>query len=78
MDKLKEFITKNKKIVIPVVIVVLLLFAVGIYAIVELGTNPGAVSYTHLDVYKRQLLYTPSTSRPTWKIISAVRYAAEV
>ena len=41
MDKLKEFITKNKKIVIPVVIVVLLLFAVGIYAIVELGTNPG-------------------------------------
>ena len=40
MDKLKEFITKNKKIVIPVVIVVLLLFAVGIYVIVQLGTNP--------------------------------------
>lgn len=39
MDKLKEFITKNKKIVIPVAIVVLLLFAVGIYVIVQLGTN---------------------------------------
>ncbi len=40
MDKLKKLIIKNKKIVIPVVIVVLLLFAVGIYVIVQLGTNP--------------------------------------
>lgn len=35
MDKLKEYIKKNKKIVIPVIMVIILLIAAGIYLISE-------------------------------------------
>ena len=55
LEKIIDFSVKNKLIVI---LFTLSIAAFGLYAVLHIPVG-AAVSYTHLDVYKRQYLNTP-------------------
>ena len=51
--------TKTGKWIVAILIIMVAIPLIGIFLILinySFATNPAPVSYTHLDVYKRQLL----------------------